>query len=333
MDRSGKVKLVSAMIIICIAIAATPIIAFSSEQQEKKEESFYSQLIRAVVRIEEHRSICTPGREWAIERDVPVGSAFFVHDRLQREEETEVNRFFIVTARHVVERRAELFARVQIKPRSPRTAVILLPRELWVFHPGPNPQGLFPIDVAVMLIPATPFLKTFLHCADDDNPSGCGMNETTKKPLRNQVGRPPSVLDRAVFFGFPGGDVATHAVDPFARAGVVAYTATNPELRIDGRLLADNSVFLVDAPSFPGNSGGPLLRERFPLQGGVHLWGLVTGGNLIGKDYAIVTSVKRIRETLVRAREIAKLNKEAWHSKPPQLRLRCVPEANQKPNQ
>jgi hypothetical protein len=214
------------------------------------------------------------------------------------------------------------------KTGSRETAVLLLPHELWIFHPGPNPQGLFPIDVAVMLIPPTPFLKTFLHCMDDDNPDRCGMNETTKKPLRNQVGEPPSVLDRAVFFGFPGGDVATQAVDPLARAGVVAYIATNPDLRIDGRLLVDNSIFLVDAPAFPGNSGGPLIREQLPLQGGVHLCGLVTGGSLFGKDYVVVTSVKRIHETLVHARKIAKMNKEVWRSKPPRLPLRCLPEAN-----
>jgi S1-C subfamily serine protease len=308
-----------------VSIAVNPLTSISAAEQGEQKESFYSQLIRAVVRLEEHQSICTQGREWAIERDVPVGSAFFVRDRMQGQGETEVNRYFVVTARHVVEHRAELFARVQVEPSSPETAVLRLPRDLWVFHPTPAPQDKFPIDVAVMLIHAPPFLKAFLHCTSDDNPAGCGINEATKKPFENQLGEPPRVMDRAIFFGFPGGDVASQAVDPFARAGIVAYMAVNPDLRIDGRPLSD-------APAFPGNSGGPLLREQLPLRGGVHLWGLVTGGSTIGKDYAIVTSVQRIHETLVYARVKATFNREAWYSKPPRLPIKCVSDTENRPN-
>jgi len=64
--------------------------------QESAKETFYEQLTRAVVRIEEHQSICTPGREWSIERDVLVGTAFFVRDRLPDKSGQEDNRFFIV---------------------------------------------------------------------------------------------------------------------------------------------------------------------------------------------------------------------------------------------
>lgn len=117
--------------------------------QERAKETLYGQLTRAVVRIEEHQSICTPGREWSIEKDVPIGTAFFIRDRLPGKSGQGENRSFIVTARHVVENRSDLFARVQTDPDSNRQAILLLPRELWVFHPRPTKPGEFPIDVAV----------------------------------------------------------------------------------------------------------------------------------------------------------------------------------------
>jgi S1-C subfamily serine protease len=327
----GFRRTASFSVVLCVAALLFVTTSLAAEQEQPKE-SFYSQMIRTVVRLEEHQSTCTPGREWAVEKDVPVGSAFFVRDRSPGEGDKEINRFFIVTARHVVERKADLFARVQAGPGNAETAVLVLPRSLWVFHPTPAPQGYLPIDVAVMQIPPTPFLKAFLYCAAEDNPAGCGVDKTTKNAFRNQVGEPPAVMDRAVFFGFPGGDVGTRAVDPFVRSGIVAYTAPNPDLRIDGRQMADDTVFLVDSPSFPGNSGGPLIREQLPLAGGVHLWGLMTAGNTIGRDYAIVTSVKRIRETLIHAREKATLNRQAWYKETPRLPLKCVPSPEKRPN-
>lgn len=316
---------------LCFVTLLSVAASFAAEEEQPKE-SFYSQMIRAVVRLEEHQSTCTPGREWAVEKDIPVGSAFFVRDRLAGEGDKEINRFFIVTARHVVERRADLFARVQVGPGMAETAVLILPRSLWVFYPTPAPENSFPIDVAVMQILPTPFLKTFLHCPPENNRAGCGVDKATKNPFQNQVDEPPAAMDRAVFFGFPGDDVSVRAVEPFVRSGVVAYTAPNPDLRIDGRQLADASVFLVDSPSFPGNSGGPLIREQLPLADKVQLWGLITAAHTSGRDYSIVTSVKRIHEMLVHAREKATLNRQAWYEETPRLPLRCVPSAEKRSN-
>ena len=290
------------------------------------KETFYEQLTRAVVRIEEHQSICTPGREWSIERDVLVGTAFFVRDRLPDKSGQEDNRFFIVTARHVVENHSDLFARIKTNPDSNRQAILLLPRELWVFHPSRTKPGKFPIDVAVMQISIKPFVKYFLHCDEDENPEGCGLNKTTQKPLKNQVADPPSVMQRAIFFGFPEREVQ-RSLEPFARSGIVAYTSPNPSLRISGKHVADELVFYVDAPSFPGNSGGPVLQELLPLQSKVRLWGLVTGSSASGRDYAIITSVDRIHETIVFARSRAALNKQGWVQKPPTLSIQCSPDS------
>ena len=150
-------------LVIALLVTVSSNLAQSQEKDKKKEEGFYSQLVRGVIRLEEHQSICTPGRDWAIERDVPVGTAFFIRDRLPGEGTGEVNRFFLVTARHVVEKQADLFARIQTGPRSSKTMVLRLPRQLWVFHPAPIQEGKLPIDVAVMMIPPVDILKAFLH--------------------------------------------------------------------------------------------------------------------------------------------------------------------------
>ena len=177
-----------------------------------------------------------------------------------------------------------------------------------------------PVDVAVMQIQPTNFIKTFLHCENDED---CGKNKENKQN-KNQLSESPNVMDRAIFFGFPGGDVAKEALEPFARAGVVAYTAFNPDFRIDRKLVPDDSIYYIDSPSFPGNSGGPVLREPLPLRGGVHLWGLVTGGNLVGRDYTIVTRPEKILETIEHARQISKINDKSWRKDLPKLPIECV---------
>ena len=284
---------------------------------KKDKESLYDQLTRGVVRIEEHQSICTPGRDWSYERNVPVGTAFFVHDKYK-----DVSNFYIVTARHVVEKKADLFARVRINSKSNEYVVLLLPRKLWVFNPSRIKRGSIPVDVAVMRIRPTKFIKSFLFCEDDEV---CEKDSNDKQP-KNQVSESPNVMDRAIFFGFPGGDVAKESLEPFARAGVVAYTAFNPGVRIDGKLVPNDSIYYIDSPSFPGNSGGPVLREPQPLRGGVLLWGLITGGNKVGRDYAIVTRPEKILETIKHARQAAKINEKGWQKHLPKLPVKCMPD-------
>ena len=288
---------------------------------EEKKESFYDQLTRAVIRIEEHQIICTPGLDWSIERNVPVGTGFFLHDKHKSGSD-----FYIVTARHVVEKRADLFARVRISGDSNKYVVLLLPRRLWVFNATKAKKGYLPVDVAVMQIPGTNFIKNFLLCADDES---CGKDSNNKQ-LKNQLNESPNVMERAIFFGFPGGDVAKESLEPFARAGIVAYTAFNPDFRIDGKLVPEDSIYYIDSPSFPGNSGGPVLREPLPLRGGVKLFGLITGGNLVGRDYAIATRSEKILETIKYARKVGRKNTNGWQKALPSLPVKCTPDEKQK---
>lgn len=292
--------------------------SFNSLCASEKKQTFYEQAIGNVVQIEEHQSICTPGREWAIERDKPVGTGFFVSRDLGNKSHT-----FLVTARHVVEMRKDLFIRLPRSPGSSEPIFLTLPRNLWVFHPGPNPKGTLPIDVAVMYVSTRTSAVAFRYCPED-----CPIDPKTNKPYENQVDSSPSVTERAIFFGFPLRDVAPASFEPFARTGVVAYTAPNPNLKINGKLLADKTVFYVDAPSFPGNSGGPVMKEYLPLTGQIRLWGLVTGGNMVGRDYTIITPVERIIQTIEYAISKDFPQNRGWTNEPPKLPIKCIPDRN-----
>jgi len=290
--------------------------------QTAEEEPYYSQLTRAVVRLEQHVSTCVPGLEWSREDNVTVGSAFFVQDSFKAE-----SRFFIVTARHVVENAlGSLFARVQKSATSKDYAVLILPKSLWTFHPTATPQGHFPVDVAVMQITLQPFIKAFLNCPSSGKDGECGRDDKTNKPNENQLVGSPSVLERVIFLGFPGGEVVKDDLEPFARGGLVAYTTTSPDyLSIENRPYARGAAYLIDATTLSGNSGGPVLREPLPLKGGVYVWGLVTGGSRpeLGRHYTIVTRPEKIAETLEHARLTNRPNND-WSNNLPSLPVRCV---------
>jgi hypothetical protein len=257
----------------------------------------------------------------SIQKNNPVGSAFFIQDSFQGQ-----SLFFVVTARHIVDGAAsDLFTRVQIGPKARSVAILLLPRALWVFHSAPRIQGYFPIDVAVMRITLRPFIKAFLNCPSGGNDGECGKDDLKNTPLKNQLVESPSVLERVLFLGFPEGEVSRESAEPLARGGVVAYTssAPNPNLLLGGARLPSDSIYLLDATSLPGNSGGPVLREPRAFAAGVYLWGLVTGSSP-GRNYTIVTRPEKIAETLAYARTIAKPN-DQWSDTPPSLPLLCNP--------
>ncbi len=55
----------------------------------------------------------------------------------------------------------------------------------------------------------------------------------------------------------------------------------------------------------------------------VEIWGLVTGGSGVGRDYTFITRPEKIAETIAHAREIAEVNEGGWSSEPPALPIRC----------
>ena len=284
-------------------------------------KTLYEQITSNVSRIYEHQSLCTPGRTWAEEKDAPLGTAFIVAD-YRADQSRSIPLYFLVTARHVVENHCDLFARFQTVDNKDK-AILRLPRDLWVFHPQLAPEGFFPIDVAVMRIPPRNFLVPFLLC-DEDEQGFCGR-EKGGNLEKNELGYLPEIMDRTVFFGFTGNNHLFDDTKPQARAGIISYSFSN-NLMIDGRKTSDKEMLFIDAPSFPGNSGGPLIHEILPHQEEIRLYGLISGSASHGKDYAIATSVKRIIETINHAKTLGQLDKQLWSSEPITMPIRCEAE-------
>ena len=310
-------KIIRMLVFLYILNLSLPTNALSNNQ----EMTLYEQITSNVSRIYEHQSLCTPGRAWAAETDVPLGTAFIVAD-YRKAQDSPVHIHYIVTARHIVEEHYDLFARFQTEDNK-NIAILRLPRDLWVFHPQQAPAGFFLVDVAVMKIPHRKFLMPFLLC-DEDEHNFCGIDKfgSLKK---NQLGYLPEIMDRTVFFGFTGSNHLFDDTKPEARAGIISYSFSN-NLMIDGRKSIDNKMLYIDAPAFPGNSGGPLIHEILPHQEEIKLYGLISGSASQGKDYAIATSIERILETIDHARNHGTLDEKLWLNEPITMPIRCEAE-------
>ena len=84
-----------ALIFSCVTVSAA--------EDKKEEEPLYTQLSRGVIRLEHNELVYKEKAEKAITRNLPDGTAFFVRSG---------NYFYVVSARHVVEKRYDLHARV-----------------------------------------------------------------------------------------------------------------------------------------------------------------------------------------------------------------------------
>lgn len=276
------------------------------DQSEGLEEPAYQQLSRVIIRLE------STGEGKA------VGTAFFVGHENDR-------RFnYLVTARHVVESRLALRARVPSQRKdSGDTEVIELriPGKAWVFHPSPPrtvkigdaEEELFPVDVAVAKVPPIKErrVRTVGYCMGEC-PSGRRDQFLDTNPV------PPL---RVLVWGFPLHLGFTLEVQrPVARLGLVALVADEPYIRTrigTKQILRDERVLLLDAPIFPGNSGGPVFD--YPPRGlPQRLAGLVSAANS-SLNFAIAEPVSRIAETIDAAYEITLDDLPSWHLLAPSL--------------
>lgn len=250
------------------------------------EEPFYKQVTRAVFRLQVHRSVCTPGRLRSSEILEPAGSAFFVTDFMGPEP-----RLWVVTARHVVAAGdADFIARVRLGVDKPQDVWLRLPRDRWYALPDGAREGIFSMDVAVMAVRSVDGYKSFTLCEGEN----CPMKEAPNSGrIENQLRDDPSVPDPILLLGFPREGPDINALEPFARAGIVAYASEDVRLKIDGKPMFDRKAYVVDAFGWPGNSGGPVMNQLLPLSGGLRLLGLVTGTRLPFGDYSIITPTSR----------------------------------------
>lgn len=238
-----------------------------------------------------------------------LGTGFYV----LRDADGELSTW-LVTARHVVQGRADLVAKTR---DSKNEAFLVLLQKQWTFHAGPNPEGLLPVDVAVMKVLVPNDTVAFRYCVGQ-----CSIDPKTKEQHMSHLEGLPEPLDHVLFFGYPAGDVNPDEAPPFVRSEIVAYAMRPPGFSINGLQPADEKMFYVDAPSFGGNSGGPVMLEPNPLFQRVRLWGLVTGSNS-SRNYTVVTSVARIKETIEHAVTQSLVPQGSWSSTRPVLEHSC----------
>jgi len=254
-------------------------LVLGSQDEAEKDEPFYQQLTRAIIRLES-----IDGK--------PVGTAFFVRHCKDNK------YFYLVTARHVAYPPKPLKSRVPSQRKDTgKTEIIELriPGDKWIYHPSSEnyaeikgkKEKLFPVDVAVVKVPGIKDrrVRTTGYCPNecDDKRENQFFEEEPMPPLRVMV------------WGFPVDlGFTLEEQRPLVRLGFVAMKAKEPFIRTDG-ILRDERVFLLDAPIFPGNSGGPIFS--YPVFGEPKLLGLISASN-IPLNFAIAEPVSRIAETM-----------------------------------
>ena len=279
-------------------------------EEPSQVDSVYTQAIRNVVLIKELQSVCTLGLAKPRQNLVTLGTGFYVTRDVDGDLST-----WLVTARHVVDNHADLIAKARAENNN--EAFLVLPGIKWIYHPGPNPGGYLPVDVAVMKVFVPGNTVAFWYCVGQ-----CSIDLKTKQQHMNHLEGLPEPTDHVLFFGYPAGDVNPDEVPPFVRSGIVAYALRNPGFTINGLQPADEKMFYVDALSFAGNSGGPVMLEPNPIFGKVRLWGLVTGSSP-SRNYTIVTSVTRIKEAIEHAITQSVIPQDSWTRTLPPLEHTC----------
>jgi hypothetical protein len=286
--------LLTSLCLLCFVV-----LALSKVQAQEKQESFYAQVTRSVVRLVHYdATIQTHGRD-----NVPLtnirrqsdGTGFFIHTP---------NSLFIVTAAHsLAGRDYDLLALVPLKPEGEQQAKVWelrLPRSEWVFHPSKATERTHAVDVAAMKIPSHKNLGAivFKYCLGD-----CPKEQHNQ--LANDDIEPPA---QVVIFGYPQDTAITlREPRPVGQNGIVALKTNEEFLIIDGKYI-ESRAFLIEANIDKGSSGSPVIKT--PIVGQLSLAGVLSA-RIPGQPYAVVTPVSCIREVLDLTKDKA-IGKQGW---------------------
>ena len=255
---------------------------------EKKTETLYSQLNRAIVRLEHIERIIQEGSKKILIKNISDGTAFFVY----REK-----FLFIVSARHVVDKPYDLHARVQCKNRKSdkiEEVLLLLPRLAWIYHNNIGDKDTNYVDVASMKIN---WIKDrsikFFHYEPNDS------ENKNKNQLPYKDPDPPHPI---LVFGFPS-DIGFKLREQKAlgRCGIISMKTEKEFLKLKGKYIEERCC-LIDTRMFSGNSGSPVINQPRLGDSKQKLLGLViaTSNTL---DFGIIEPVSRIRETVDLAKD------------------------------
>ena len=260
--------------------------------EAKEEEDLYSQISRAVIRLE--RTVRAPkkGSPGEFEKKlVSHGTAFFV---------SRENTLFVVSARHIADWPGDLSARVEwLNEETGEREIVLLrlPKSRWVFHSNEGDEDTHPVDVAAMRIPwiqdrGVTFFRYDLPGSENE--------DETQLPMAD-----PSPPRAILVFGFPmhiGFEMLRQR--PFVRSGIIGMRTGKKFLRLDNGVtlkFVEERCVLIDAEVFGGNSGSPMTNQTSLHDPKFQLLGLVIGTDK-ALNYSIVEPVSRIREVLEQAK-------------------------------
>ena len=274
-----------------------------AEEPNEAKEDFYSQITRAIIRLEHTQKTKYEGSEDIKTTDIANGTAFFV---------ASGEELFIVSARHVVEKNYDLHARVQTKNKitnKKETVILKLPKDRWVFHPNNGDKDTHYIDVAAMKIN---WIKnhSIKHFRYEPEKSV----EKDRNQLSTDDPKPPRPI---LVFGFPL-DIGFELLEqkPFGRLGIIAMRTGQKYLRVNylnsGNKFAEERCCIVDVEAFSGNSGSPIINQfNSVFDPKIKLLGLLVAANN-KMDFAVMEPVSRIREVLDIAKEKSNKDINFW---------------------
>ena len=175
---------------------------------------------------------------------IHVGTGFLYAHPLDQEngpipDDDRQYRFFLVTNKHVVGQGID-----QIRFNHPQNGLTILPIDeatfgIWTFHPDGADIAVTPLRLPSRLHGGRELSVTDVFVAD--------RSTTFAKDYQPVEG------DGVFVIGFPLGLVGKARNYPIVRHGIVA--------RIQDWIQRDEHTFLIDAPSFRGNSGGPVVLK------------------------------------------------------------------------
>lgn len=187
------------------------------------------------------------------------------------------HRTYLITNRHVFENMSTVFLRFNPRDQgSPLNLALELLNEehepIWFAHPNPK------IDVAALPIDFDLLEKQGLQVA-------FFASEAAVANIDKMNAEGITEGDFVYVLGFPMGLVGESRNTVIVRGGVIS--------RIRDALSRANTEFLVDAPVFPGNSGGPVVSkpEAIAIQG--------TKGQLASYLIGIVKSYVPYRDVAI----------------------------------
>lgn len=279
--KSYHLLIILSLILICVTVC--------TGQNEKEKESLYAQLNRAVIRLEHFEVVHQEKATAPIRRIKPDGTAFFVLSE---------KKLYVVSARHVVEKKYDLHARVQCRNRKTlKNEVFLLelPRTKWVYHDNVGDAETSFVDVAVMKIP---FIKDHSIKYFRYEPKDSNDHDKNQLPLEDP--EPPQPI---LVFGFPS-NIGFKLLEqiPMGRSGIISMRTGKKFLKIDSKKFVEEQCCIIDASMFPGNSGSPVMNQRSIFNSKPRLLGLLIASNA-ALDFGIIEPISRIRETLDLARD------------------------------